>query len=202
MTTETWRLRRLGYLLEWATIAWNVGEAVLTIALGVAAGSLGLVGFGFDSTIEVFASLVVVWHIRSGDGPGVGRRTASAHRRIGGAFLALAAALIVMAVQRLVSGDVPRESPWGIAYLAVTVVVMLGLAVAKRRVGERLDSGPLRAEAAMTFLDGLLASGVLASLVVTALWDWTWADPLAALAVAGFAVKEGVENLRESGAEG
>ena len=60
------RLQRFAIRLEYATIAWNLGEAVFTIGLGIAAGSLALIGFGTDSIIEVFASSVVVWHIRPG----------------------------------------------------------------------------------------------------------------------------------------
>ena len=62
------RLQRVALRLEYATIAWNLGEAVFTVGLGIAARSLALIGFGTDSVIEVFASSVVVWHVRSGDG--------------------------------------------------------------------------------------------------------------------------------------
>ena len=194
------RLQRRALRLEYATIAWNVGEAFLTIGLGIAAGSLALVGFGTDSVIEVFASSVVVWHLRPGhaeDHPG---RTKLALRLVALAFLLLAVILASVAIRDLVTGRRAGESPFGIAYLAVTAVVMFGLAVAKRRTAEALDSAPLRSEAAMTFLDGILSTLTLTGLALNAVLGWWWADPAAALFVAVAAANEARENRREASA--
>jgi divalent metal cation (Fe/Co/Zn/Cd) transporter len=187
-------LRRTVRRLEWATIGWNAGEVFVTIGLGIASGSIALIAFGLDSLIEIFASGVVVWHERDGT---ESRPTARAHRLIGVAFLLLAASLAVAAVIRIVSGDVPRESPWGIAYTAVTAAVMFGLGFAKRRLAKRLGSTPVASEANMTILDGALASSVLLSLILTWAFGWALADPLAALVVAAGAVREARENLIE-----
>ena len=46
------------------TIGWNVVEGIIAVGAGIAAGSLALVGFGFDSFIEVFAGGVVLWQLR------------------------------------------------------------------------------------------------------------------------------------------
>jgi divalent metal cation (Fe/Co/Zn/Cd) transporter len=188
---DTEHLRRRGLRLEYATIAWNIVEAGITISLGVFAGSIALVAFGLDSIIEVFASGVVVWHeFRSGAS---GHRTRRALRLIAIAFYALAAFLVIAAVARLVGGAVPDESPLGIAYLAITVAVMYSLARMKQTTGEALGSRPLQAEARVTFLDAALAGGILLALVAFAAFGWWWADPLAALVVAGFAALEGRE---------
>ena len=80
----------------------------------------------------------------------------------------------------------------------MTAVIMFSLAVAKRRTAERLDSTPLRSEAAMTFLDGILSSATLAGLALNAVLGWWWADPSAALIVAVGAAKEALENHREA----
>ncbi len=185
--------------LEYATIGWNVGEAVLTIALGAIAGSLALIGFGSVSVIEVFASSVVVWHLlprAETDNPA---RTALALRLVAVAFAALSLALVFASVRDLVTARRPEESPWGIAYLAVTAVVMFGLAVAKRRLAERLDSAPLRSEATMTFLDGILSTATMIGLALNAVLGWWWADPGAALLVAIGAANEAHENWEEAG---
>ena len=188
---DTPRLRRRALRLEYATIAWNVAESVITIGLGLYAGSIALVAFGLDSIIEVFASSVVVWHeVR---GPAPGERTTRALRLIGLAFFTLAAFLAVIAVIRLAGGATPDESPLGIAYLALTVVVMFSLARMKQETGRELGSDPLLAEARVTYLDAALAGGILMALVLFATFGWWWADPLAALIVAGFAVSEGLE---------
>lgn len=191
-------LQRRALLLEYATIAWNLGEAVFTIALGVAAGSLALVGFGTDSIIEVFASSVVVWHVRPGHEFDRPERTRLALRLVAVAFALLAAILAVVAIRDLVTGRRAGESPVGIAYLAVTAVVMFTLAAAKRRLAVRLDSAPLRSEASMTFLDGILSTATLTGLALNAVMGWWWADPAAALLVAVAAANEARENRAEA----
>ncbi len=191
-------LQRRALRLEYATIVWNLGEAFLTIGLGIAAGSLALIGFGTDSVIEMFASSVVVWHVRPRhevDHPG---RTRLALRLVAVAFAVLAIALSVVAVRDLVTGRRAGESPFGIAYLAVTALVMFGLAIAKRRTADKLDSAPLRSEASMTFLDGILSTATLTGLALNAVFGWWWADPAAALIVALAALNEARENLNEA----
>jgi divalent metal cation (Fe/Co/Zn/Cd) transporter len=198
---ERSRLQRRGLQLEWATIVWNLGEAIITVALGIAAGSLALIGFGGDSLIEVFASAVVVWHVRDLDHLDLHGRSRRAMRLIALAFAGLGVTLIAGAVQRLLSDTRPDESPWGIAYLALAASVMFGLAYAKRRIADRLGNAPLRAEAGITLLDGFLASGILLALVLTAGFGWWWADPLAAAAVGFVALHEAWEHWEEAGEE-
>lgn len=192
------RLQRRALRLEYATIAWNLSEAVLTIALGIAAGSLALIGFGADSVIEVFASSVVVWHVLPGHETDHPERTRLALRLVAAAFVLLALVLTVGAVRDLVTGRRAGESPIGIAYLAVTAVVMFSLAAAKHRLARTLGSSPLRSEAAMTFLDGVLSSATLTGLVLNAALGWWWADPAAALVVAVAAAGEARENVAEA----
>ncbi len=175
-------------------MAWNTVEALITIALGIAAGSLALIGFGTDSLIEIFTSLVVVWHLRPHKQADHPRRTSRALRLIAVAFLMLALGLAAVSISDLVSGRRPEESIGGIVMLTVVVMVMFTLAFLKRRVAERLDSAPLRAEATMSLLDGFLAAATLAGLVFHASFGWWWADPGAALIVAVAALNEAREN--------
>ena len=191
-------LQRRALRLEYTTIAWNFGEAILTIGLGIAAGSLALIGFGTDSVIEMFASSVVVWHVRprhAVDRPG---RTRLALRLVAAAFAVLAIVLSMVAVRDLLTGRRAGESPLGIAYLAVTALVMFGLAIAKRRTADKLGSAPLRSEASMTFLDGILSVATLTGLALNAVFGWWVADPAAALIVALAAFNEARENLNEA----
>ena len=192
------RLLRRAIGLEYATIGWNVGEAVLTIFLGVLAGSLALIGFGSVSIIEVFASSVVVWHLMPAHTIDSPERTIRALRLVSVAFAALAAAVMVASVRDLVTARHPGESPWGIAYLAVTALVMFGLAVAKHRLAARLNSAPLRSEATMTLLDGILSTATMTGLALNAALSWWWADPAAALLVGIAAANEARKNWREA----
>lgn len=192
--TAAWQRRALR--LEYATIAWNVGEAILTIALGAAALSVALIGFGTVSIVEIFASSVVVWHLfgKSDDR----ERTGRALRLTAAAFLLLAIAVAVAAVNDLASGRRAGESLWGIAYLGVTAIVMFGLAWLKRRTAAALGSAPLRSEATLTFLDGLLSIATLSGLALNAFVGLWWADPLAALLVAAAAANEARETWAEA----
>ena len=191
------RLEQRGLRLEYATIAWNVVEMIVSIGLGIAARSIALIAFGLDTMVELFASIVVVWHLRH-PGRDSDVITARALRLVAVAFFLLAAVVSVTAVWSLITRAVPDESLLGIAYIAVTVVVMLSLGIAKRRTGLLLGSEPLAAEARMSVIDAGLALAVLAGLVANAAFGWWWADPLAALAVAFAALREGFENLDEA----
>lgn len=198
ISTRAEQLHRRGLRLEYGTIAWNVGEAFFTITLGLAATSLALVGFGSVSIIEVFASGVVVWHMLPGRENNDPTRTRRALRLTAGAFGALAMALIAFAARDLISGREASESILGIAYLLVTAIVMFALAFAKRATARELDSAPLRSEANMTFLDGILSTATLIGLALNAFAGLWWADPLAALLVGLVAANEARETWQHS----
>ncbi|MFA5885306.1 MAG: cation transporter [Acidimicrobiia bacterium] len=191
MTTPHRRALRLEYL----TVAWNVMEVLLTVTLGVVAGSLALVAFGLDSCVEIFASTVVLWHLR---GEGTAHRTRRAMGYVAIAFFLLAAVLFAGAIRGLAVADKADDSYLGIAYLAVTVVVMFTLSWRKRVVGRSLANHPLEHEARITFLDGMLATGILLALVANAALGWWWADPVAAIAVGIAAIPEGIDALHDS----
>jgi divalent metal cation (Fe/Co/Zn/Cd) transporter len=185
------RRRRLGVLLESATVAWNTLEAVVAVAAGLAARSLALVAFGLDSCVEVFASLAVLWYMRGSGEFEVPARARRALRLIGVAFAALGVYLVGDAVHGVLARTRPAQTVAGMVFMAATVVVMFTLAVAKRRVGRALGNQPLLANGAMTMLDGWLSAGVLAALLGTALAGWWWLDPLAAGVVGLVALREG-----------
>lgn len=186
------RLRHRARLLVWATIAWNTAEAVIAITAGVDASSGALVSFGLDSTVEVSAALVALWYLRGEED----ERGVRAGRLIGLSFWALAAWVTFDAVTDLVSGDRPEVSTVGIVLTGLSVVVMPVLARAKRRTGQALGSSALLAESNETMVCAYLSVAVLVGLVLHALVDWWWADPVAALVVAAIAAREGLEAWR------
>ncbi|MFI5053715.1 MAG: cation transporter [Acidimicrobiia bacterium] len=196
------RLRRLALQLEWGTNAWNVMEVVVTVSLGLMAGSLALIAFGLDSLVEVFASTVVIWHLRD-DGPDPDdHRTHRALRLIAAAFFTLSLYLLVASSRSLIVGNQPGDSPIGIAYLFVTACVMFGLAYSKRRVARDMGSETVGREAAMTFLDGCLSVGILTALVMNSVFGWWWADAVAAFGVGVYAAREGVVSWRQGAPHG
>jgi divalent metal cation (Fe/Co/Zn/Cd) transporter len=185
-------LLRRGYLLEGVTLAWNVVGVVVLAVAAFAARSVALGGFGLDSLIEIGASTVVIWELG-----GVGElRQRKAMRLIGGAFVLLAGYLAIQSSLVLAVGFRPRHSPLGIAWTAVTAVVMFALASGKARVGGALGNPVLKTEGRVTFVDGLLASAVLIGLLLNALVGWWWADPVAGYVLLYYAAKEGAAALR------
>ena len=173
-------------------------EVFVTIGLGVAAQSLALVAFGLDSLVEVFASLVVIWHLNPGTEGHARRRDRRAMRLVAAAFAVVAAYLVVAGARQLVGREQPDSSPAGIAYLFVTAVVMFTLAARKRQLGRALKSEPFLAEASMTSLDGALATSILVALGLNTAFGWWWADPGAALLISAAAAREAVEAWRTS----
>jgi divalent metal cation (Fe/Co/Zn/Cd) transporter len=119
-----------GRRLQYATIAWNLMEVVVTIGLGVAAASLALIAFGLDSLVEVFASAVVIWYIANHHAEARARHSL---RLVALAFALLAAYLVAASLYNVAQGNSADSSPLGIAYLAVTACVMFGLAKVKTR---------------------------------------------------------------------
>jgi divalent metal cation (Fe/Co/Zn/Cd) transporter len=182
-------------MLAWLTIVWNVIEAVVAISAGIAAGSIALIGFGFDSTVEVGSAFVVVWQFRGELRGGYDEaRERTALTLIAISFFVLAAYVVVEAARDLfLVDDEAAESTVGIVLAALSLLIMPALAIAKRRIAASLGSATLRADAAETMLCAWLSAVLLGGLVLNAVVGWWWADPLAAIGIAGFAVKEGTE---------
>lgn len=185
-------LLRRGFLLEYTTLAWNVVGIVILGFAAWAARSVALAGFGLDSLIEIGASAVVIWELS--DSGQLRRRRAL--RLIGIAFLALAAYLLIQSTVVLVAGFHPQHSPAGIAWTAVTAAAMFALAFGKAQTGAALDNPVLRTEGRVTLIDGILATAVLAGLVLNATLDWWWADPLAGYVLVFYAGREALGILR------
>ena len=179
-------LLRRGRALEVITLGWNVAGIVVLAVAALGARSVALAGFGLDSLIEIGASTVVLWEL-SGTGEDRQRR---ALRLIGVAFAALAAYLAVQSAVVLAAGYRPGHSILGIAWTAVTAATMFVLAAGKARTGRALGNPVLSMEGRVTLVDGILASAVLAGLALNVGAGLWWADPLAALVIVFYAVRE------------
>lgn len=193
MSTES--LRRRGMRLAVLIVVWDLIEGAVAVTAGLAAGSIALIGFGIDSSIEVFAASVVIWQLRSGGD----RRRRPALRAIAVTFLLLAAYVAVEAGTALLGGADAESSTVGIVLNVVALVVMVPVAVAQSRTGGDLGNEVLVAQAKETWLSNALSINVLVGLGLNAVFGWAWADPLVALVVAGFAAYAGVDAWKEAG---
>ncbi len=194
-SAERIRDARTAIGLAWFTIGYNLVEGIVAIAAGVVAGAVSLIGFGVDSGIEVAAATVVLVRLTAelrGAEPDE-RKETIALRVIAFTFFVLAAYLVIVGIRDLVIGERPDTSPVGIAITAVSIVVMPLLAWWKRRVGRRLGSKLVLADAAETALCAWLSVSTFAGLVLYAWLGWTWLDPVAGFVIAAFAINEGRE---------
>ena len=183
-------LHRRIRLIVGITIGYNLIEAVIAITAGSIASSAALVGFGLDSTIEVLSAAAVAWQFTRRDPERWEKPTL---RVIAVAFFALAAYVTATSVLALVTGERPEHSTVGIVLAAVSVVVMPFLSFAERRAGRELGSATAVADSMQTLICTYLSAAVLVGLLANSLFGWWWADAVAGLVIAAFAVREGVE---------
>jgi divalent metal cation (Fe/Co/Zn/Cd) transporter len=196
---------RIGLWLVGATLAYNVIEAVIALWFGAEAGSIALVGFGLDSGIEVAAAAVMLWRLwletRGADPHTLERAERRVHRFVGFTFLALAGYVIVQAIATLWQQEAPQESWVGIALAGASLVIMPLVSLGKLRAAREIGSAALRAEAKETLACSYLSFALLLGLVANAVAGWWWADPVAALAMVPWLVREGLEGIRGESCE-
>jgi cation diffusion facilitator family transporter len=196
------RLQRRGVRLEWFTVAWNVAEALVAIAAGVAAGSIALIGFGVDSGIEVVAAGALLWRFRQAKADASEAEHDRAEQRalyvVSATFFALALYIAFEAIQSLASSDEPESSTVGLILALVSLGVMPTLAYAKQRTGRALGSRALQADAVETWVCAYLSLALLVGVGLNLAFGWWWADPVAALAMLPVIVWQGWETLEEA----
>jgi divalent metal cation (Fe/Co/Zn/Cd) transporter len=185
-------------LLSWLSLAWMTVEGAVAITAGIAAGSIALVGFGLDSAIEGFASVIIIWRF-------TGERVFShaaeerAQRLVAVQFFLLAPYVGFESVRALADGE-HAETTWlGIALAIGSVVLMPALAIAKQRLADQLGSAATAGEGRQNMLCAYLAGALLLGLLGNALLGAWWLDPVVGLVIAAVAVKEGREAWRGEG---
>jgi divalent metal cation (Fe/Co/Zn/Cd) transporter len=183
-------LQRRIRIIVAVTIGYNVIEAVVAIAAGSAASSAALVAFGLDSVVEVLSAAAVAWQFTRKDPERYEKPTL---RVIAVAFFALAAYVTASSVLSLVGAVEVEHSPVGIVLAAVSVLVMPGLSLLERRTGLELGSATAVADSKQTLICTYLSAAVLVGLMLNSTVGWGWADAVAGLVIAGFAVREGLE---------
>lgn len=195
---EWLRLARRARLLSWASLAYMTVEGGVAIVAGIVASSPALIGFGIDSGIEGFASLVIVWRF-------TGSRLLSeaaerrAQKLVAVQFFLLAPYVTYESLAALVAGERPDASWVGIALATTSLLLMPALGRAKERIGERMGSAATKGEGQQNLLCAYLSAALLVGLGGNALLGLWWLDPVAGLLIAGVALKEGAESWRGEG---
>ena len=192
------QLARRVKLLSWLSLTWMTVEGAVAIAAGIAAGSIALVGFGLDSAIEGFASVVIIWRF-------TGHRVFShvaerrAQKLVAIQFFLLAPYVAYESIGALVAGDRPDVSWVGIGLAIGSVIAMPLLGIAKQRLADQIGSAATAGEGRQNLLCAYLAGALLVGLLGNAVASAWWLDPLVGLLIVGVAVKEGVDAWRGEG---
>ena len=184
--------RRIRWVVA-ITISYNVVEAIIALVAGSVASSTALIAFGLDSIVEVLSAAAVAWQFSARDPES---REKVALRVIAVSFFALAAYVIVTSALSLLGGMDAEHSPVGIVLAAVSLAVMPALSWFERRTGRELGSATAVADSRQTLLCAYLSAALLVGLLLNSLLGWAWADSVAALVIAGWAIKEGIEAWR------
>ncbi len=192
---------RAGIRVEWLTIGWMVLEAAVGIGAGLAARSIALLAFGLDSVIELVSATVVLARLRTESlGPAmtaeqVEHAEKRASRVVGWSLFLLAAYVVIHSAYDLLTHAAAKSSSVGIALAVAALIVMPALVRTKRKISSALDSAALKGDAAEGVVCAYMAATLLTGLVLRAAFGWWWADPVAALGIVYFIVREGREAL-------
>jgi cation diffusion facilitator family transporter len=184
--------------LEYLTVGWNLVEGVVAVTAALLAGSVAILGFGIDSFVECASAAVIIWRLRAESARTMSHERLEvierrAQRLVAGALFALAVYVTFDAVQTLWASERPSFSAVGVALLLLSIVVMLWLARAKRRVARELGSQAMEADAFQTTACWWLSIAALTGVGLNAWLGWWWADPVAAIVISGLIAREGRE---------
>jgi len=186
-------------ILEWILIAYNAAEGMASILFGWLAGSIALVGFGLDSVIEVSAAGILVWRLsHHGTEEEENEKEKKALYFVGITFFLLAAYILYESGSKLLQHEMPERTIAGIIISILSLIIMPFLGLKKRDLAKKMGSRALEADAVETLVCAYLSFTLLLGLGLNALFGWWWADPVAALAMVYFIIREGWEAVEEA----
>lgn len=186
--------------LEYFTVGYNILEGIVSVLVGWGANSIALVGFGLDSFIESLSGGVMIWRLRKNgetDEHEEKRAETKAIKVIGISFFILAAYVLFEAIKKLACQEIPEPSLWGIAIACFSILIMIPVFAWKRKIGRQKNIRSLLIDARQSLACMCLSVTMLLGLGLNYLCGWWWADPAAAIIIAGFLIKEGYEALKE-----
>ena len=185
--TERAALLEAALRLSYVTIAWNGLVGVAALVAAAVAGSPALAGFALNALLDSSASVVLVWRFRrERESP-----AAAAHlERTAVGWIAVAMLLVALfvgahALRTLFEESHPSASAFGAVLAALSLLFLPWLGSRKFVVGTRLHSASLRGDAVLTLAASALAGLTLIALLLNSALGWWWADPAAALVIAG-----------------
>ncbi len=192
-------LYRRALHLEYFTVSYNIAEGVISVLAGVLTGSVALFGFGLDSFVETMSGSVMIWRLRKHGRISQAEEHAVEARAmllVGITFFVLAGYVFYEAGEKLLRQKPPKATWWGLAIAVLSIAVMIPLYRAKYRVGRSIGSESLVADAKETLACVVLSFVLLVGVGTNYFFAVWWTDPVAAVAIALYLVKEGWETVR------
>jgi divalent metal cation (Fe/Co/Zn/Cd) transporter len=180
--------------LSYFTIAWNGVIGGFALVVATAADSLALAGFALNALLDSSASAVLVWRFRRErrDPQAAERLERRAQAFIAGAMLIIALYISFEGTRALLTASHPDESLLGLVIAGVSLLILPWLGRMKLRVASALPSRALRGDGVLTLAAAALAAITLVALLATEVLGWWWADPVAALIIAGSLAVEAI----------
>jgi divalent metal cation (Fe/Co/Zn/Cd) transporter len=189
-------LYRKAWQLSLFTIFYNVVEGLVSMFLGYSDETLTLFGFGADSFIEVLSGIgiaVMILRIRKNPDSPKNKFEINALKITGTAFYLLSAGLLAGIVTNIINNHKPETTFWGIVISLLSILVMVWLMSAKRKVGKELRSDPIISDSNCTKICVYMSLVLLASSLIYELTGFAYADMIGAAGLIYFSLKEGRE---------
>jgi divalent metal cation (Fe/Co/Zn/Cd) transporter len=201
MMNQEQKLYKSAYLLSLFTIFYNVIEGVVSMIMGYHDETLTLFGFGVDSFIEVMSGIgiaVMILRIRQNPKSSKNKFEVSALKITGTAFYLLSAGLLTGNILNIINHHKPETTFWGIVISAISIVVMIWLMTAKKRIGRQLKSEPIISDANCTKICVYMSIVLLASSLIYELTGFTYADVIGTAGLIYFSISEGREAFEKA----
>ncbi len=194
--TTSLKLYRTAFALSIFTIVYNIAEGTVSTFFGYEDEALTLFGFGLDSFIEVISATGIAHMIiRITNNPASKRDEfeITALKITGYSFYALCGLLIAMAIQKIVTGENPTTTFWGIVISSVSIVIMLVTIYWKISLGNKLNSSALIADANCAKVCVYMSLVLLASSLLYELFRIPYIDIAGTFGLVYFSFAEGKE---------
>ena len=194
-------LYKRAYQLSLFTILYNVIEGLVSMMLGFQDETLTLFGFGADSFIEVLSGMgiaVMITRIMKNPGSTKNEFEIKALKITGIAFYILSAGLLVGIILNFVQKHNPESTLWGVVISVISIIVMIWLMNAKRRVGKQLNSEPIISDSNCTKVCIYMSIVLLLSSLIFECTGFAYADTFGSAGLIYFSVKEGMEAFEKA----
>lgn len=176
------------------TVSYNIIEGVAAFIFGALTQSTALVAFALDSFIESVSASTMIWRFSKHRSDEEEEKTEQrAYKIVGYSFLILGAYVLYQALNNLIRMEEPERSLFGAGIATVSLIIMPFISRAKYRLGKKIGSKSMVADSRQTLICVMLSAVLLVGTGLNYFFGIWWADPLAAVVIALFLLRESYE---------